>query len=454
MKNILLITIDSLRADYVFGEKAPNSLETLPRLTREGTRFTNGFSNAAYTKMSFLSILSGTYPWMFGSEEAGYDRNRPHLAELLSEAGYNTGGFHTNVYLSPTYQYDRGFDHYYGRDSDNTDTVQTSFEVWLNKLIERAVSTNGVSDVIHKAYESTGRHLGIQLGSNLYKPAEELNDAVVNWTQRCSQPAFIWVHYMDAHNPYYPHEDTVSEDISRRKAIKLFHKANQLGSSTPREHLELLERLYQGEITYLDSQIGDLLERLDKTLNLDNTVVALTSDHGEAFGENGNIFHPGDALYDENIHIPIILWGTNTSGKKVDTPVSNLDLAPTLLSIAGLEIPEPIVGNDLTTINSQTQENRLVFAEAFSREDGKAMVSDGKYKLIRDLSGGEEFLYDRSNMEKGIYGPSGEQSRIQNELSKELTDHIRKVNQYEGQKNDIEVTEDVRLQLRKLGYDE
>ena len=451
MKDILLITVDSLRADYVFGPKAPDSLETLPKLADDGIHFTNAHSNAGYTKASFLSILSGTYPWMFDAVDEGFDPDRPHVAELLSDVGYETAGFHTNAYLSPTYNYDRGFDQYLGRENASSDAGMGHFESTFNDLVETAVSTRGVAEVVHWVYSQAGKRVGLQLGSNLYRPAEELNDTIVEWTRGSSGPRFVWAHYMDVHNPYYPHEGTVSEGLSRRKAIKLFHRVNEQRGDAPQTDIDTLERLYRGEIEYFDRELGDFLERLDDTIGLDDTLVVFSSDHGEAFNERGVVFHPGSALYEENVHIPIIVRDPEIGHSTVETPVSNVDLVPTLLSAADIDGPEELVGRDLTTLHSHPPDDRFVFAEAYSQEDGYAMVTDGKYRLLRDMAAGEDTLYSRFESTRS----NGEApEKVREELSAALDEHIDSVEQFDGQGGDVEVTEDVRLQLRKLGYDE
>ena len=454
MKNVLYVTVDSLRADYVFGSKAPKSLKTLDSLASEGLAFKNAFADAPHTKQSFLSILSGTHPWMFDSQQVGFEHERPHIAELLSDAGYATAGFHTNTYLSPTYNYDRGFDYYLGRDTSNGEVAGGVTETAYNTIVERAVATEGISDVVHQVYKTAGKHLGVQLGSSLYKPAEELNDAIVDWTRSASRPVFIWAHYMDVHNPYYPHEGTVSEGISRRKAIKLFHTVNEIRGDAPDEDIATLEKLYRGEIEYFDRQLGSLLERLDETLGLDETLVIFTSDHGEAFGENGLVFHPGSALYDENIHIPVIIRGPDIAAGEVETPIANVDLVPTILAQVGIDPPSTLAGEDISTFGENPPGERYVFTESFSREDGNVMVTDGRFKLIRDLDTGEQTLYDRTERPPESQDRSEQYPDVFEELDSALTQHIRSVGKTEAGRTDVEVTEDVRLQLKKLGYDE
>ncbi len=453
MKNVLFITVDSLRADYVFGEHAPETLETLPKMAENGLSFTNAFSAAPFTKQSFLSIMSGTYPWHFDSETDGYEPARPHVAELLTREGYETGGFHTNTYLSPAYNYDRGFNQYMGRDSTDEDGDSASKRAY-NRFVQKAVTVGGVSDIVHRLYKTAGERFGIQLGSSLYKPAAEINDAVVSWTEGRSEPVFIWAHYMDVHNPYYPHEGTVSEGIDRRKAIQLFHRVNELRADARDEELELLERLYRGEIQYFDRQLGDLLSRIDETIGLSDTVVVFTSDHGEAFGENGRVFHPGNALYDENIHIPIIIQGPNIERGAVETPVTNVDLVPTILSQLGIEQPPAMDGVDVTSFSSDPPEERLVFTESFTKTDGNAMVTDGSYKLIRNMETGSESLYDRTTSDGETRDLRDDAPDVRMKLETALDDHVRAVETKTTNTAQADVTEDVKLQLRKLGYDE
>lgn len=455
MKDILLITVDSLRADYLFGERAPDAVDNISQLADDGVRFDTAFSNAAYTKGSFLSILSGTYPWMFESVQGGYGPDRPHVADILSDEGYQTGGFHTNTYLSPTYKYDRGFDHYFGRDSgasseQSSGTIKRTFR----SIVDKAAASDTLSGGIQWTYRTVGQELGIQLGSSLYKPAEELNDAVVNWTRHADGPRFVWVHYMDVHTPYYPHEGTVSEDISKRRAVKLFHRVNELRADASAEDIRAQERLYRGEIEYLDEQIGDLLDRLDETIGMDDTIVALGSDHGEAFDEHGHVYHPGSALYDENIHVPLIVEGPDIESGVVDTPVSNADIVPTLLSNVGIEPPESTVGTDITTFVSDPPSKRLVFSEAYNMETGNVMVTDGRYKLLRKLESGDESLFDRKADPDETLDKSEDMPSVYRELGAAIDEHIHSVRAGEAADADIDVSGDVRLRLRRLGYDE
>lgn len=452
MKNVVLITVDSLRFDYVFGDKAPSSLEHLPTLHEQGVTCTNAFSDAPYTKQSFLSILSGTRPWSFQTVDTGFDPDRPHIAEILGESGYATGGFHTNTYLNPIYGYDRGFDFYLGRDQEQTGTTQSG--VSIRQLVEWGLELPVIANLIHRGYETAGEHLGVHLGSKLYSPANELNQSVVQWSEQSTVPQFIWVHYMDVHNPYYPQEGTVSEDIDRRQAIKLFHRVNKLRGDAPQRDIAILERLYRGEIEYFDQQLGELLEKLDEILDLNETVIIFTSDHGEAFNEKGRVFHPGSALFDENIHIPLIVSDPGIDPAIVPTPVTNADIVPTILSRLTVESESPFDGTDICQFIDDPPDKRLVFTQSYDPPDGNLMVTDGRFKLIRDLETGTEQLYDRMERPKEVRDCQDEYRTVHAELAAAMDHHHRSATDPHGNTERVAVSEHVRLQLRKLGYDE
>jgi len=453
MKNVLLITVDSLRADYVFGPRAPDGIETLSTLAAEGVTYANAFSNAAYTKPSFLSTLSGTYPWMFDSIPGGFGPDRPHVAEILSDAGYATGGFLTNPYLSPTWNYDRGFDHYLGRGQTETEReLESVVNSAFRSVVDRAIAAD--SQVVETVYRTFGRRLGVQLGDNLYSPAPEINDAVVEWNERTDGSRFVWVHYMDLHTPYYPHEGTVGEDVSRRRAVKLSHKVTEERATAPASDIETLEKLYRGQIEFIDDQIGDLLGRLEGTMDLDETLVVVGSDHGEAFDEHGHVFHPSNALYDENVHVPLILRGPDVGNGLVQTPVSNADIVPMLLSQAGIDPPASAVGTDVTRFLTDPPDERLVFAEADGIHDGTVMVTDGRYKLLRDLDSGEELLFDRDADPEETRDLSDEMSSVRRRLGGAVDEHLRDVEAMDTPVEDVEVSDEVKVQLRRLGYDE
>ena len=452
-QNVILLSVDALRADRLscYGYERPTT-PCLDDFATEATIFEHAYSASSHTREALPSLLTGKRPP--DHAENGFRPTGTSVAERLQESGYATGGFHSNTYLSPTYNYDRGFDYYLGRDSGDDRDTESRLTSLFNTAVERAVATEELSDLIYWTYQNAGKRLGIQLGSNLYKPAEELNQHIVNWTQRQSKPVFIWAHYMDVHNPYYPHEGTVSEGISRRRAVKLFHKVNEQRSEAAEGDIDTLERLYRGEIEYFDRQLGNLLERLDETIGSEETLLVFTSDHGEAFNEKGRVFHPGSALYEENIRVPMMIDGPEISGGEIESPVSHIDLVPTILNRAGIEAPKSVDGRDIAGYDCDATSDRIVFTESYDHEDGGLMGTDGEYKLIRDLETGEDLFCRRNSEPEKINQPDETESIAYDRLAGALDDHVQSVTNAEVAATDGEISENVRLQLRKLGYKE
>ena len=455
MANVILITVDSLRADAVLhDDSVRDSLTSLRSLADDGLVYTDAYANAPYTSHSFLSILGGTYQWRYGDQD-GFEPERPHLAERFSEAGYRTAGFHSNTNLNPVFGFDRGFDRYPSRDGDSA--TEGESESTLAKLrvaaVERFQRSSSVFQALNWTYESVGSSLGIELGGMPYTPAERINDQVVEWVRRTDGERFVWAHYMDVHIPYYPHEGTVSAGISSRRATKVYHKARKSPERITDDERRLLQRLYRGEVKRLDTRIGDLLDRLDRRMPMDDTYIVFASDHGEAFGEHDIFFH-GGKLHQELIHVPLIVSGPEIDREVVNVPVSNLDIMPTLLELADADVPGDCDGDSIH--RRAVPDDRAVFAEAYSPSMGRMMAYDGRWKYVETRSSGQQALFD-------LETDAGEQRNLIGSRTEELhrlretaDDHRESVLSEEPQRERrrIEVSEVAKHRLRRLGYDE
>jgi arylsulfatase A-like enzyme len=292
---------------------------------------------------------------------------------------------------------------------------------------------------------------------------------------------------MDVHNPYYPHSGTPSEDIPEREAIRLFHTYTTDPDSGTAADVETLRRLYEGEIRYLDDCIGSLLDGLG--VSTDETLVVLASDHGDAFGEHGRFFHPG-ILYDELVHVPLVIAGPGfnaaDSVARSDVPASNLDLMPTLLSAVGAHVPEACSGDDLggllvadpsspdlvaadaSGLHTDTAADpkpdpglgRQVFAHAQSQDTGKAMVTTGRWKLLRDLADDSDQLFDRhadpDERVDRLASADSEAADAYRVLRDALDEHVASMRAHDGDGDamHVEVPDDVADRLRQLGYTE
>lgn len=455
MTNVVLLTVDSLRADAVLADGSVHeSLTTFRSLAGDGVVCTDAYANAPYTSHSFLSILGGTYQWRYGDHD-GFEPERPHLAECFSGAGYRTAGFHSNTNLNPVFGFDRGFDRYPGVNNDAEVDPETKSTLAKARVaaVERFRRSSSVFQALTWGYETVGKTLGIELGGMPYTPAERLNDRIVEWVRRTDGNRFVWAHYMDVHIPYYPHEGTVSADVNSRRAIKTYHKARTSPEQlTDAEH-RLLRGVYRGEVEYLDAQVGDLLDRLDRHLSMDDTYVVLTSDHGEGFGEHDFFFHGGD-LYQELVHIPLILSGPGIDTGNIDVPVSNLDLMPTLLELIGADVPGDCDGHPLH--GEEIPDDREVFAEAWRPSIGKLMCYDGRWKYIEERSSKEQYLFDLDADAEEQRDLTGERPAEFRRLQRIAGDHAASVTSTapQGERREIEVSEAAKHRLRRLGYDE
>ncbi len=287
--DVYLVTIDTLRADHVrcYGD---SNIETpaIDSVAKDGARFAEAFTPSPITNSSHTSILTGLLPSSHGVTDFAIPlaATHPTWAELLKAKGYHTAAFIGAVILdakSLAPGLDRGFDFY-----DNFPEHPQSKSRWGR------VERRGM-DVVQHATTWLGAH---PAGSR-----------------------FVWVHLYDPHDPYEP----------------------------PLPYSEIYkDRLYDGEIAYADSALGNFLGYLKKRGWYENSVIIVVGDHGEGLGEHHEETH-GIFLYDSTTHVPLILKlpHQNGSGKVIDAQVSTIDILPTALDFAGVEMPESLDGKSL-----------------------------------------------------------------------------------------------------------
>jgi arylsulfatase A-like enzyme/Flp pilus assembly protein TadD len=287
--NVLLVTIDTLRADHVgaYGNRL-GLTPTLDRLAREGLRFTYAYSHVPLTLPSHTTIMTGTYPFTNGVHDNGsfrFDGKRPTLAGLLKGAGYRTGAFVGAFPVDARFGLNAGFDVY----DDNYGS------------------------------RSVGGELSV-----LERPAEQVLAVASNWiaASPSSNPApgspnplawFAWVHLYDPHDPYAPPEPFRSRFTSD---------------------------LYSGEVAYADAALGATLDRLRSAGKLEHTIIAVMADHGESLGEHGERTH-GLFAYDATIRVPLIIWAPPAlAPAEIVSPVRLIDVMPTLVDLVGVHPPQ------------------------------------------------------------------------------------------------------------------
>lgn len=347
-KNIILITIDALRALDVGCVGGGNLTPNIDDIAKESILFNEALSNGPGTPQSFPSILASIYPLM--NEKIILSEKYTTLARVLERHHFETAGFHSNPFLSKFFGWNRGFSEF--RDLFEGSggvahlfrglTERQGLIGTLLKPIKKVLSSESIRRTLKRIYYGQG--------SNFlpYADGESVNRAVVEWLERKKRKRFfLWIHYMDPHEPYFPPGDWLSSICSREEASTI----NRLFclSNNPECESELVHKakqLYDAEVRYVDYCVGELIGVLERLSLIEDTVMLITADHGEGFLEHGERGHQNHILYDEVLRVPLIIYGLNER-TQIAEPVQLLDVSPTILAVLGIDTPRTFCGNDL-----------------------------------------------------------------------------------------------------------
>jgi arylsulfatase A-like enzyme len=450
--NLVLITAGGIRADhlgtYGYGaESEPEISPNLDALAGRGTRFEVALAQASWDEPSLASLLTSLYPTELGIDCQATIGCRPHLdaervtlAEALKQAGYGTQAFVTSSWLSPELGFDQGFDGFDGvREAQPFDLGQL-----LDGTLGRLLGCRRDSDVCRRLVDGYGR---------LFKTAipagwggDHVNARVGRFLELHGRERFfLWVHYTEALPPYDledPFRPIARDPLaSRPRALKGLGYW-QLGDPfTAREDLMPLDAaglqaLYDGEVHRVDRLVGGVTGLLEGYGLADRTVVVFTSDHGQEFMEHGGYTY-GHSLYDEVLRVPLIVAGpgTGTAGQVVTAPVGLVDVAPTLLALAGVPIPAEAEGRSLVpALAGEAMEARPVYSESLYRvpQALKAVRAEG-YKLILDAGNGSVELYDLEADPGEQRDISGEAGEVTEALRGEVLDWMAHTQQVAGE---------------------
>ncbi|MFQ5791363.1 MAG: sulfatase, partial [Acidobacteriota bacterium] len=301
--NVLLITIDTLRADRVgcYGYAAPTTPH-IDSMAEEGVVFEKAIAQAPVTLPSHASLLTGTYPPTHGvRDNVTYQLSEASLtlAEVLEKQGYETAAFIGAFPLHRRFGLGQGFSHY-------DDRVGSQREAAAGFFAERRAEA-----VVDAALEGLGRVK--------------------------SRPFFYWVHLFDPHVPYDP----------------------------PSPVRERFRDSYDGEVAYVDSQVGRLLQGLERARLSDETLIVLTSDHGESLGDHGERTH-GFFIYDTTMHVPLILRHPSLGRpRRVDGQVRSVDIMPTVLDLLQVPVPREVQGESLRPALAGEPFDRPAYTESY-----------------------------------------------------------------------------------------
>jgi arylsulfatase A-like enzyme len=308
-ERVVLVSVDTLRADHVGAYGGPVATSAIDALAREGALLSDACTPTPTTGPAHASLLTGLHPWRHGvvDNAVALDRGVPRLAAWLREGGFRTAAFVGSYVLDARFGFAEGFDVYHFEPTEE--------------------------------YAWRGSRRG-----RFSARADAVVGAAMRWiTAHAGERFFVWIHLFDPHTPYRPPPEYA---LPRDAAVDLEGKRLPPGVRDARELADLI-RAYRGEVRFVDAQLGRLVERLRMLALLDGTALVVTSDHGEGLGDHGLLEH-GANLHDELVRVPLVARGPGlVPGTRLAGPAQLEDLAPTLVAWAGGTPPAGLDGVDL-----------------------------------------------------------------------------------------------------------
>jgi arylsulfatase A-like enzyme len=359
VRHAIVFLADTLRADRLRVYEPTTRVETpaLDRLARTADVFLDAHATAAWTKPSVASVLTGLYPWQHGafSHDAVLRPNEPLLGERLQEWGVKTAAFVGNGYISSTYGFERGWDHF------------------APPRMNRGRARGLVRELF--AWIDASR------------------------TETPEQSLFAYVHSTDPHSPYAaprpylhrydPRPYAGPVDFTDPLLLRRIAAGEIPLQQRDRDHLIAA---YDAEVAYHDGALAELIDGLVARDMWDDTLVIFLSDHGEELFDHGSVGHGGLRLHEELVRIPMVMhWPGTSAGRRVRGPVSQIDVAPTVLDALDLEVHGfGAEGARSLRTRAVAPDERFVLLAEGRRRVG---VTDGRRRLIRHRNGtfeGEE----------------------------------------------------------------
>lgn len=418
-KNVILIIWDAVRADHLSCYGYPKKTTPhLDDLASQGILFERAFAPSSHTVESIPSILSSTLPTSHQVNDvtACLPSELVLLPQIFKALGYQTAAFSFNPYVSPSYGYKKGFNRFFAPSELFIKTHKTVF----GHLLERSSRLPWLFLFTKPLYNLSEKITTISFGETSLHSIEprHLTQRIISWIKHHpKKPFFVYAHFEGGHSPYLASPTSIQkfwpgeklpEEIDELpttppESLGLFLPFH-IGPPLDQKNLEKMLALYDAKIHDHDFYLGQLINFLKIEGLWKNTLLIITADHGEEFYDHQGWGH-GHSLYQEVIHVPLVISdaGILPRGVRVKSPVSLLDLMPTLLSLLNLksrlEFPYSLEGIDLKGIITHSylsSREDPIYAELTQGNHKAYALIDDHWKIIKTIFDGEEcvFLYD------------------------------------------------------------
>jgi arylsulfatase A-like enzyme len=429
-KNVILVIIDTVRGDALGCYGNPlNPSPNIDAVAADGIRFDQAISSSGWTLPSVASLLTGTWPTIHGgmgkiTKLTTIRDELPTAAEIMKDAGYRTFAFANAAFVSPMLNLDRGFD-----------------------LFDHKYTYN-----------------------DNYRRANETIAAVIPILKKNRSNAnFIMIHLFDPHLDYgapppyrFKYTDGRDTPVAPLDLDACLDLQQDDGDSPPsQQDIRYVKNVYMGEINFVDSQIGVLMDQLHALDMYDDSMIIITSDHGEEFWEHGKFEH-GHTLYDELVHVPLIIKypiDIIPALKTIDTQIRLIDIMPTVFDWLNIEKPELFIGESLTPLVMGGEGgHRGAYCEGTLYGKNKIAWRGPRYKyileLFRNVEPVEE-LYDWQNdpgESNDLSGTLPEQAeKMRGELIRFFMDITKRADGM-SQPSQVDLSPDRIEMLKSLGY--
>lgn len=445
--NIIIITIDALRADHLscYGYDKIKTTN-IDEFAKDSIIFRNAFPTTSWTTPSMMSMLTGKHPTVHGCIDIHHATPKSILliSQILKSYNYQTYAIVANKQLYYKYGFSRGFDKYleYG-------DIQCLkyFRETRVYLVSKMIQTTLLEKI------------------NILKDTTQwvTNEFKIFLNNKNKEPFFLWVHYLDPHGPYSPPKEYIPDAYESSENSWNYLKSTTLSydcGNLNKKNMSSILNLYDGEILYVDDKLGKVLDLIKERKIYDNSLIIISSDHGEEFWEHNGTGH-GLTLYKEVLNIPLIVklpygYNSNPTITTFNNPVQLTSIPRTILQILGINGYKAFGENSILDItNSFNNEDNNLFYETTLENPYLMKIRTENYSLIYNQKSEKVKLY---NLNSDPY----EQNDISNSSPEKRDELLKKLLLWKeeelvekkiyGEANNMGMDTESLEEIRGLGY--